>query len=166
MLEGGIIEPSDSEWSSPPVLVLKRDRTYRLAIDFRALNRLTKTDSYPLPTIESILRFLYGSVVFSCLDLKSGFWQTLIAPEDRKKTAFAVEGIGLFQFRRLAFGLKNSSACFQRLMDRVFIRQIGRNVVVYIDDILVHSSSLDNHVDDLRETLGALREAGLTVNPN
>ncbi len=118
MLERGIIEPSISEWSSPVVLIKKKDGSTRFAIDFRRVNQYVKKDSYPLSRIDDCLDALAGSKYFSIMDLNQGFLQMGIAPEDRDKTAFATS-LGLFQFLRLPFGLVTAPSEFSRLMGEV-----------------------------------------------
>ena len=163
-LDDGRIEPSCSPWASPVVMVPKAEKgEYRLCVDYRNLNRHTKIDAYPMPTIDSILESLHGSTIFSSLDLKSGYHQMYVAPEDVEKTAFKCEE-GLFQFRVLPFGVINGPASFQRLMETVLHDVIGKTCYVYLDDIVCFSPSVSEHFEDLRVILQKLREVGLTVN--
>lgn len=169
MLEWGVIVPSSSEWCSPIVMVPKKDGTYRLAVDYRGLNAVTKPSNYPIPTIDGILYSLNGSKVFSTLDLKSGFWQAALRPEDQCKTAFACEE-GVFEFKTLPFGLRNASQNFQNLVD-VVLKPLKQNdtrqyFYPYIDDIVIHSTDVQTHFQDLKNVLGCLQKAGLTVNPS
>ena len=129
MLDKGVISPSQSPWSSPVVLVPKKSGNgvpkYRFCVDFRALNAVTKYDSYPLPRFEETTSTLSGSKYFSVLDCYSGFWQINIHEPHREKTAFSVPSLGHYQFNRLPYGLSNSPASFQRLMDLVLKNLTG-----------------------------------------
>ena len=118
MLSGGQIEPSDSPWLAPVVLVTKKDGGTWFCVDYRRLNLATVKDAYPLPRIDDTLDMLAGKRWFSTLDLASGYWQVSLSPEARCKTDFATHS-GLFQFRVMPFGLCNAPATFERLMDRV-----------------------------------------------
>ena len=149
-------------------MVPKKDGTYRLAVDYRGLNAITKPSNYPIPTIDGILYSLNGSKVFSTLDLKSGFWQAALRPEDQCKTAFACEE-GVFEFKTLPFGLRNASQNFQNLVD-VVLKPLKQNntrqyFYPYIDDIVIHSTDVQTHFQDLKNVLDCLLKAGLTVNP-
>ena len=115
MLKDDIIEPSDSPWSSPVLLCLKKDQTWRFCIDYRALNQLTRKDAYPLPRIDTSLDSLGGNKWFNTVDMASGYWQCLVEDKDRPKTAFSCHR-GLFQFKVMPFGLCNAPSCFERLM--------------------------------------------------
>ena len=117
MLTGGQIEPSDSPWSAPVVLVTKKDGGTRLCVDYRRLNDATVKNAYPLPRIDDTLDMLVGRQWFSTLDLASGYWQVSLSQEARIKTVFATHS-RLFQFKVMPFGLCNALATFERLMDR------------------------------------------------
>jgi len=124
MLQEGIIEPFSSPWSSPVVVVRKRDGTHRFCIDFRRVNEITTPDAYPLPQITATLDKLRGAKYLTTLDLKSGYWQVPLAQDSRPLTAFTVPRKGLFQFMVMPFGLHSAPATFQRLLDEVLGRGI------------------------------------------
>lgn len=167
MLRKGVIAPSDSPWSAPVVLVKKRDPEgqlkYRFCTDFRGLNAVTRVDPYPLPLIQETLDQLGASKYFTTLDLTSGYHQVPVAPEDQEKTAFTTEG-GHFEYKKMAFGLAGAPATFQRLMDRLLGRLKGKGALVYLDDVIIYSETLEEHLERLAEVLELLRQANLKVN--
>jgi hypothetical protein len=118
MLNAGVIEEGDGAWGFPVVLVKKRDGEVRFCIDYRALNKVTKRDVYPLPRIDETLEALGGARLFTTLDLRSGYWQIGMALGDRDKTAFTTKQ-GLYRFKRMPFGLMNAPSTFQRMMNGV-----------------------------------------------
>ncbi|KAJ9534862.1 hypothetical protein QJQ45_017255 [Haematococcus lacustris] len=153
LLAKKLIEPSCSPYGAPVLFVEKRDGTLRMCVDYRALNKLTVRDRYPLPRIDDLFDKLQGKTIFSSLDLQSGYHQIRITPEDVPKTAF-VTPEGQFQYKVLSFGLTNAPATFQRVMNRVFEKQLKEGfVLVYLDDILVMSSSPEEHAMHLKEVL-------------
>ena len=164
-----VVQPSKSPWSSPVVLVRKKDGSHRFCIDYRGLNAVTKGDSFPLPRIDDLLDDLGNARYFSTLDLASGFWQIPVHKKSQEKTAFSTP-FGLFEFRKMPFGLKNAPSVFQRLMQQVLAGvnpDQGPNfVAAYIDDLLVFSSSLQTHLDHLYHVMKRIREVGLKVNPS
>ena len=150
MLKQGIIQESSSPWMAPAVFVPKKSGEIRLCIDYCELNKKTTKDAYPLPLPDEVQDQLAGSTTFSTLDLQCGYWQMPVSPDDRAKTAFCPgPGMGLFEFTRMPFGLTGAPSSFQRLMDKLF-RDLPY-VTTYIDDVLVHSSSEELHMQHLRE---------------
>ncbi|KAJ9523472.1 hypothetical protein QJQ45_007163 [Haematococcus lacustris] len=158
LLAKKLIEPSCSPYGAPVLFVEKRDGTLRMCVDYRALNKLTVRDRYPLPRIDDLFDKLQGKTIFSSLDLQSGYHQIRITPEDMPKTAF-VTPEGQFQYKVLSFGLTNAPATFQRVMNRVFEKQLKEGfVLVYLDDILVMSSSPEEHAMHLKEVLQVMKD--------
>ena len=162
MLAIGIIQESNSAWSSPTVLVKKKDGTTRFCIDYRRLNQATKVDAYPLPHIEDSLNMLGGARFFCSLDLASGYWQVEMDAADREKTAFVTQG-GLYEFRVMPFGLVNAPATFERLMERVLRGIAWSECLVYLDDILVFGPDFGTTLARLEKVLDRLGEAGLKL---
>ena len=165
MVKQGLIEPSHGEWSSNIVLVLKKDKSYRFCLDYRQLNRVTRKDVYPLPRIDASLDALAGSSWFSTLDLRSGYYQVPLNPKDAHKTAFIARS-GYWQWRVLPMGLCNSASTFQRLMNMVLSGLTYKTCLVYLDDIIVMASSLDEHLARLEEVFSRIRAAKLKLRPD
>ena len=163
MLRDRIIRPSSSPWSSPVVIVRKQDGTPRFCVDYRKLNLITERDVYPLPHIDDIIDRLAGSRYFSTLDLKSGYWQVPLAEEDKCKTAF-VTADGLFEFNVLPFGLSNAPATFQRTINAILGSLRWDMALVYLDDIIIHSTSFHSHLRHLNLVLTALKQANVKLN--
>jgi hypothetical protein len=138
------------------------EQKWRLVVDFRKLNEITVADTYPLPVIEEILDQLGNAKYFSVLDLASGFYQMELAKEDREKTAFTTAE-GKYQFKRHPMGLKNSPAMFQRMMDSVLSGLNTVQCLIYMDDLIVFGSTLEQHNKRLMEVLERLKENGLKV---
>ena len=164
MLDAKVIEPSQSEWASPPVLVRKKDGSWRYCIDFRGLNAVTTLDAYPLPLIEECIDSLADMQWFSTLDMNSGYWQIPVAEQDKEKTAFITK-YGLFHFLRMPFGLSNAPATFQRTMNLVLSGLIWVNVIVYLDDVNVISRTFQENLVNLRVVLSRFRKYGLKLKP-
>lgn len=167
MLDQGVIRHSFSPWSAPVwVVAKKRDASniqkWRMVIDYRKLNEKTICDRYPIPNISEILDKLGKSLYFTTLDLASGFHQIEMHPRDIKKTAFSVEG-GHFEFVRMPFGLMNAPSTFQRVMDNVLRDLIGTVCLVFLDDIIVYSTSLQEHMENLKKVFDRLRESNLKI---
>lgn len=164
LFDQGLIEKSDSPWSSAVVLVTKKDGSTRFCVDYRALNDVTVKDSYPLPRIDDTLDALVGAQWFSTLDLKSGYHQVEMAMEDRKKTAFSF-GQGLWQFKVMPFGLCNAPATFERLMERILEGLQWKTALVYLDDVIVFGGSFEEELDRLEGVFQRLRQASLKLSP-
>ncbi|KAJ9507410.1 hypothetical protein QJQ45_006347 [Haematococcus lacustris] len=156
-LSKGMIEPSSSPYAAPILFVQKKSGELRMCIDYRQLNKLTLRDQYPLPRIDDLFDRLSGCSVFSSLDLQAGYHQIRITPEDVPKTAFRTPK-GHFQFKVLSFGLTNAPATFQRVMNDAFAPVLGKCALVYLDDILVMSKSLPEHLQHLRLVFDLLRK--------
>ena len=165
MLDSGIIRPSQSPWSSEVVWVRKKDGSLRQCVDFRRLNARTIKDSYCLPRIEEILDSLAGAKYFSVLDLKSGYHQVEIAEHHKERTAFSVAPLGFFEYNRMAMGLANAPATYQRLMENVLGDLHLAICMVFLDDIIIFGNTFEEHLDRLERVLLRLGENGLKLNP-
>ena len=164
MLEAGIIEPSDSPYCSPAVVVKKKDGTNRHCVDFRGLNNVTVFDAEPMERLDDLFQQIGTESNFvSKIDLSKGYWQIPLADSAKPITAFATE-LGLMQFRVLPFGLQGAPAAFSRMMRKVLAGL--NNVKNYIDDIVVHHARWEDHVNGIKEVLERLRKAGLTARPS
>lgn len=148
MLAAGIIEPSYLVWSSPVVLVPQTNGGHRVCVDYRKLNSIMENDAYYLPNITEILESLDGLTVFSSIDLNSGYWQITIDPASKSKATFIMSSC-LFHFNVMPFGLKNAPAKTQCLMETVLRELHGQCCLVYLDYIIIYSSSVIQHFSDL-----------------
>lgn len=167
MLEEGIIRPSISPWSSPVWIVPKKldssgKRKWRIVIDYRKVNEKTIDDRYPIPNINDILDRFGRCRYFTTLDLASGFHQIEMHPDSIEKTAFNTDS-GHYEFLRMPFGLKNAPATFQRVMDNVLRHLLNKICLVYMDDVIVFSTSLTEHINNLKQVFQTLRTANLKV---
>ena len=164
MLHHGIIQPSFSPWSSAPVLVQKKSGGKRFAVDYRGLNAKTEKDSYPLPQIADALDCFAGSSFYSTLDLTQGFWQIELDEASRAKTAFTTPQ-GLYEFRRMPFGLCNAPGTFQRAMACCLEGLNWEIALCFLDDIIVFSSSFEEHLSRLKIIFNRLKEFNLKLKP-
>ena len=165
MLTAGIITPSISPWVSNVVIVKKKDGSSRFCVDYRPLNAVTRKDAYPLPRIDTCLDALSGSQYLSSFDLRSGYHNVLMDEADADKTSF-VTRLGTYKFRVLPFGLCNAGATFQRVMD-IAMAGLNFNIcLVYLDDIILFSSSVSEHLERLELLLKALRKAKMKLKPS
>ncbi|UYV75877.1 K02A2.6-like, partial [Cordylochernes scorpioides] len=163
MLDGDIITPSTSEYASPCILVPKTDSSYRLCIDYRQLNKETFLDPFPFPRIDSIINKFGGCRYFTKIDLKDGFWQVGLTKATRKFSAFVTPD-GLYEFKRLPFGWKNSPPRFQRVMSEMLADLLELRVVVYIDDICCGAPTLEECASLTYKVLNRLNQYNMTVN--
>jgi hypothetical protein len=152
----GYVRPSSSPWAAPALFVEKKDKTQRLCIDYRALNEVTVKNKYPLPRIDDLFDQLGRARYFSKIDLRSGCYQLKIRSEDVPKTAF-VTRYGQYEFTVMPFGLINALAYFMNLMNKVFMEELDKFVIVFINDILVYLQSVEEHGHHLRIVLEKLR---------
>lgn len=161
-LQEDAIEPSKSPWAAPVLFVPKKDGRMRFCVDYRRLNAVTIKDSYPLPRIDDCIDTLGEAVIFSTLDAYSGYHQLSIAKRDRLKTAFVTHH-GQFQWKRMPFGLSTAPASFQRALDMILTQFKWKTCLVYLDDVIIFSKSVEEHIQHVDEILSALKEAGVTL---
>jgi len=162
MRDAGVIEPAQSEWASPVVIVTKKDGSPRFCVDYRKLNAVTIRDSYPLPRMDDCIDSLGDARIFTTLDCNSGYWQIPIAEEDRDKTAF-ISHAGAWQFKRMPFGLTNAPATFQRALDILLAGVKWQFCLVYLDDVIIFSKEEEEHIRHVDHVLTVLRQAGVTL---
>uniref|UniRef100_A0A2N9G960 Reverse transcriptase domain-containing protein n=1 Tax=Fagus sylvatica TaxID=28930 RepID=A0A2N9G960_FAGSY len=153
------------DWLANVVMVKKSTGKWRMCVDFTDLNKACPKDSFPLPRIDQLVDSTAGHKLLTFMDAFSGYNQIVMDESDQEKTSF-ITSRGLFCYKVMPFGLKNAGATYQRLMNRMFHDQIGRNVEVYVDDMLVKSKEEDGHLDDLRETFQTLRKYQMKLNPS
>mgnify|MGYP003411260331 FL=1 len=162
MLDAGVIEPATSEWASPVVLITKKDGSVRFCVDYRKLNALTVKDTYPLPRMDECLDSLGDAFLFTTLDCNSRYWQIQVTDEDKDKTAF-VTHCGVHRFKRMPFGLCNAPATFQRALDMLLAKVKWNFALVYLDDVIIYSHSLKDHLVHVDYVLSLLRNAGISL---
>jgi hypothetical protein len=152
LLDNGYIRPSSSPWGCPTLFVVKKDKELRLCVDYRPLNAITIKNKYPIPNIDILFDQLAGAQVLSKVDLRSRYHQIKIHSEDIPKTAFSMR-YGLYEYLVMSFRLTNAPAHFMYLMNSVFMPELDKFVVVFIDDILVYLENLEEHEEHLRVML-------------
>ena len=161
LLENDFIEPSQSNYSSPCILVPKSNGTYRMCTDYRKVNSVTKTDSFPIPRIDDCIDKVGNSKYVTKFDLLKGFWQVPLTDRVKEVSAFATPD-GLYQYKVMPFGMKNSPATFRRLLNNVICGLDGCDA--YIDDVIIYSDSWSDHLQRIRKFFDRLSKAKLTVN--
>ena len=170
LLEDEVITESESPWSFPAILIEKKthpgeDAQFRLCIDFRTLNSITKTDFFPLPYLEDTIDRLAGASLFSTMDLASGYFQIPLHADDQEKTAFSTFD-NHYEFKRMPMGLKNAPATWQRFMNHIFANLSYKECLLYLDDVIVFSSdNIEEHLNRLRHVFEKMRESNLKFKP-
>ncbi|XP_040182565.1 uncharacterized protein LOC120915829, partial [Rana temporaria] len=164
MLRLGVIEPSESPWASPVVLVPKKDGTTRFCVDYRRLNDKTVTDAYPMPRMDELLDRISAGKYLTTIDLCKGYWQIPLAEDARLKSAF-ITPFGLYQFRVMPFGMKNAPATFQRMVDQL-LGGLQSFACAYLDDIAIYSNTWEAHLEHVGVVLDRIKGAGLTLKPD
>ena len=157
-----VLERAASEWAIPVVLIPKKDAEMRFCVDYCKLNALTKRESYPLPRKDEFIDSLGNATLFTTLDCNSGYWQIEIDEADRDKTTFTSHS-GPYRFVRMPFGLKNAPATFQRAVDIILSRVKWQHALVYLDDAIVYSRTVEAHFEPVREVLTLLQAAGVSL---
>jgi len=162
LIDSEFIQPSKSPYGAPILFVRKKDGKLRMCVDYRALNKITVKNRYPLPRVDDLMDQLHGATVFSKLDLQSGYWQIRIAKDDVPKTAFRTR-YGHYEWKVMPFGLTNAPATFQALMNNILQPYLDKFVVVYLDDILIYSKSPEEHLQHIDQVLQVLQDNQLYV---
>ena len=168
LMEYDMIEPSKSPWACGVVMTKKKGGQLRFCCDFRYLNAVTIKDAHPIPRIDESLSKLGDAKFFTTLDLGSAFWQVPLRKQDREKTGFACE-LGLFQWKRMPFGLCNATATFQRLMAQALTsvtKNYGNLIMCYVDDVVIATPTLEDHIERLEEVFSCMKQAGLKCKPS
>lgn len=162
MLNAGVIQKSKSAWGAAPLFVKKKDGGWRLCVDYRKLNQQMVSDQYPLPLLWQQVQKTAGHLYYITIDLNWGFWNLPLHPESRHYTAF-ITHLGLYEFKVVPFGVKNSPPEFQRMMDTVMAELLSKNVVCYVDDIIIYGNKIPEILELLREVLRTLCNNGLCI---
>ena len=163
MLDMGVIQKSFSSWASPVVLARKKNGKLRFCVDLRGVNKKTQRDAHPIPRIEETLDRLKGATIFSSIDLKCGFWEVEITDRAKPYTAFTCGPLGFYECARMPFGLTNAPATFQRLMESCLGDLHLQCCLIYLDDVIVFSSSPEEHLASLDKVFRRFAEAGLKI---
>ena len=166
MLESRVIRPSQSTWCNAMVLVREKDGGLHFCIDFHHLNACMKKDSFPLPRIQEVLESLVGAGHFSCLDLKSGFWQIRMYEASKQYTAFTMGNLGFFECDRMPFGLCNALATFQQLIQNCMGELNFIYCLIYLDDLIMFLQMAEEHLHQLHVVFDRLREYNLKLKPS
>lgn len=166
LLDIGIIRPSHSPYTSNVVLVRKKDGNLRLCVDYRQLNQLTKKDSYALPRVEDLLDCMSGNTFFSDIDMKSGYHQVEILESHKERTAFSVGPLGFYEYNRMPFGLTNSPATYQRLMENILADLNLKVCCVFIDDVIIFGKTFEEHLHNIQLVFNKIKEATLKIAPS
>ena len=160
----GYIRPSNSQWASPLCLVWKKDDSVRPCVDYRQLNKVTRPDAFPVPKVDECIDAISGSKLFSTVDLTCGYLQIPVQEQDVLKTAF-VSWHGLYEFTSTPFGMINSGATFQRVMELAMKGLNWQICIIFIDNCIIFSSTFDEHIEMLRLVFQRLRMASLKLKP-
>ena len=166
MLDVGAICPSLLPWCNAVVLVRKKDGALHFCVDFCRLNAHTKKDSYPLLQIQEALESMVGTAHFSTMDFKSRFWQVKVVPESQQCTAFTVGNLGFYEFTQMPFGLCNTPATFQCLMQNTLGELNLTYCIIYLDDMIVFGHSEEEHLEHLHVVFKSFREFNLKLKPS
>jgi len=166
LIKQGSVRPSTSPWSSPIQLVRKKDGSVRPCVDYRRLNAVTKKDAYPLPKIQECIDSVAGATTFSTLDVTSAYHQIPVKKEDIPKTAFTTSKRGLWEFTTMPFGMSNSGATFERVIELALRGLTYSCCILYLDDIIVYGRSVDEHLGNLRLVLERIKASGMKLKPS
>ena len=166
LMENGVITPSQSQWASPLSIAIKKDNSPRICLDYRKINALTKKDAKAIPNITEMIDLLHGKRWFSSIDLMQGFHQIELDEASTEITAFNAGPLGFFNYKRLPFGLTNASACFQRMMEYVLRDLLPAVCLVYIDDVIIHSETKEQHLTNMQNVFQCIRRYNLRLKPS